>query len=309
MSSQKSHIVLHPAYQHALFAIQEAFKDPIRGQLIFVLGLSGSGKSELRYSQMRSFAGPVSTWGKGHLPAIAVRATPSSRSYFSPKEFMMRIYMELTEPNIGWLRDRNEIDDPDLIHMRADSVLRSPIWKDIRRNITEYKARGYVEKLAVERHLRSMFIEEAASITYNHRDKSPVDHMISLMCLAEEIDVTMALFGVPRVAWLWEGDAQIRRRARFVYVDRYRLDKLEDRKDFERLVVTISLRYRFSRSDTIRKCMDLFYVSSAGIYGELQNYLRRADDIRAIEESPAITKVHLERAVHSEAALEALYKD
>lgn len=309
MSAQSLRIILHPAFERALIALKKSFEDTIRGQLIFVVGLSGAGKSEIRYSQMRAFAGPAKSWGKGHLPAIAVRATPSNRSYFSPKEFMTRVYMELIEPDVGWLRDRSEIGDPDVVHLRADGVLRSPIWMDIKRNLTEHKTRGYVERLAVERYLRGMFIEEGASLTYNHRDKSPVDHMISLMCLAEQIDVTMAFFGVPKMAQLWEGDAQIRRRSRFIYVDRYRLDKLEDRRIFERLVMTISSRYRFSRQDTVRKCMDLLYVCSAGTYGELKNYLRRADDIRAIEKEPAITKQHLEHAVHSEVALKALYKD
>jgi hypothetical protein len=281
----------------------------MRGQLVFVVGLSGAGKSEIRYSAMRAFAGPPDRWAKGQLPAIAVRATPSDRSFFNPKEFITRTYMELREPDLSWVRHRNDVISPDQVHLRADDRLKSPLWTNIRFNSTAHRIRMYVEQMALARHVRAFFVEEAASLTYTHMGKHPIDHMVSLMCLAEEIDATMVLFGVPKMAALWEGHAEVHRRARFVFVERYRVDNREDEKNFQRLVLTVASRYRFSKSDLIRKCMDLAYATSAGVYGELDAYFRRADDIRAVEEAPAINKEHLERAVSSERALETLHRD
>lgn len=305
----RSGIVLHPAFERARKGLLRAMDTDTPGQLVFVIGLSGVGKSEIRYASMPIFAKNPDTWGTGRIPAIAVRATPSDRSYFSSKEFASRLYMEISEPDVGWLAQRVTIDDPDQGHLHAESRLTDPFWRKMRRRSTEHDLRGCFEKEAVARGLRAIFVEEAASLTHTHARKDPVDHMVSYMCLAEEINATLVLFGVPRMAALWKGNAEIRRRARFVYVDRYRFQNKGDRTSFERLAVSLARDYSFSKADLLRRNLDLAYAASAGVFGELKAYLLRADDLRAGDGKGAIQQSHLEDAIYPESELETLHQE
>jgi len=309
MTAKGRGIILHPSFARARDGLGRALEEPIRGQLIFVVGLSGSGKSEIRYECMRSFAGPPRGWSLGYLPAISVRASPTDRSTFNPKEFMGRLYLALHDPDISWSADRSSVDTPDESHAREDSLLKSELWLAASAKWTEHKLRCFVEHTAIARHVRAIFVEEGASLTYTQRQKKPSDHMVNYMCLAEEVNVTLVFFGVPRMAALWESNAEILRRSRFVFVDRYRLDDANERKTFERMAISIAARYRFCRSDLARRTLDWAYVCSAGTFGELDSFYRRADDFRANEGRDRITKDDLEKAISSETNLRTLHQD
>jgi hypothetical protein len=302
-------MIPHPSFVRGEKALLRAMVTDVPGQLIFVIGLSGAGKSEIRYNVMRAFARAPELWAPGKLPAIALRAAPTDRSNFSSKEFMTRFYLELNEPNLNWLAERSSVENPDQVHLRAEHRLADAFWVDTRRRTTENQLRTYAERMARERGLKAMFVEEAASITYTHRQKPPGDHMVNYMCLAEEIATTMVFFGVPRTSRLWEGNAEVRRRSRFVYVERYRLNSATDRKNFERLAVSLARGYRFNRANLLRRNLDLAYATSAGVCGELKSYLIRADDLRAADGAESISKVHLEGAVYTESALRTLHAE
>jgi len=305
----KRKMILHPAFERARAALLRALNTDMPGQLIFVIGPSGAGKSEIRYAVMPEFAGDPRKWRNGEIPVIAVRATPSDRSNFSPKGFTSRLRLAVAEPDLGWLQKRDLVADADSTHMRADERLSDPFWRNIRANHTEHELRASFERMAIARGLRAIFIDEAASMTYTQSGKHPGDHMVNYMCLAEEISATLVLFGVPRMAALWEGNAEIRRRSRFVFVDRYRLQSKEDRISFGRLVVSLASGYRFSRVDLLTGNLDLAYAASAGVCGELKGYLLRADDLRAGEGLEAIHKRHLEEAIYSTGELDTLHRD
>lgn len=302
-------IVRHPAFEQAKEGLLRAMNTDTPGQLIFVIGMSGAGKSEIRYATMPVFAGDPSRWGTGKVPVIAVRATPSDRSCFSSKEFASRLYLEMLEPDVGWLAQRVAVDDVDQGYVRAEARLTDPFWRNRRSQSTEHQLRTCFERTAVARGLRAIFVEEAASMTYTQSRKHPGDHMVNYMCLAEEIGVTLVLFGVPRVAALWEGNAEIRRRSRFVFVNRYRLQEKGDRISFERLVVSVARDYSFSKPDLLWRNLDLAYAASAGVFGELRGYLIRADDLRATEGKATIQQRHLEEAIYPESELGTLHGD
>lgn len=302
-------IIKHPAFEQGRSALLRALDTKMRGQIIFVVGMSGAGKSEIRYDAMRSYAGPSESWGRGQLPVISVRATPSDRSTFSPKEFMFRLYLAIADPDFSWVAHRADVEGPDGAHVRMEEMLRSSYGLGLRRQQSEHQMRTYVERTAIARGMKAIFVEEAASFTYTHQSKQPVDHMVNYMCLAEEIGLTLVLFGVPRVASLWEGNAEILRRSRFVFVDRYRHNRQEGRRDFERLAKTIATPYSFLWSGLVQSTLDLAYASSAGVFGEVDAFYRRADDLRAIEGCPAILRRHLRAAVSSEGTLATLHAE
>lgn len=302
-------IIDHPHFERGCAALMRALDTDMAGQLIFVVGVSGVGKSEIRYRCMRDFAGPSHSWGRGELPALSVRASPTDRSNFNEKEFMTRLFFELHEPNVAWLRERSRVDTPDSGLVRADHRLRSPLWTDIRASRTEHALRHSVELTARARKVRAIFVEEGASLTYTHRNKKPVDHMVNYMCFAEEIGISLVFFGVPKIAALWEGNGEVLRRSRFVWIDRYRLDLPQDRANFERLAISVAAHYPFSNMVLVRKTLDLAYASSAGVFGELDAFYRRSDDIRADRGETHISGAHLEQAISSDSSLQTLHDE
>lgn len=302
-------IIKHPAFERGKLALLRALDTQMRGQIIFVVGMSGAGKSEIRYDSMRAYAGHPGSWEKGRLPVISVRATPTDRSTFNPKEFMFRLYLAITDPDFSWVANRAGVDGPDGSHIRMEEKLRSTFCLGLRKRYTEHEMRTYVERTALFRGTKAIFVEEAASMTYTHHSKRPIDHMVNYMCLAEEIGASLVMFGVPRVASLWEGNAEVLRRSRFVFVDRYRHDNPEDRGNFERLVATVADAYRFSVPNLVRETLDLVYASSAGVFGEVAAFYRRADDLRSLEGCSAICRRHIEGAVSSEATLTTLHQE
>lgn len=146
-------------------------------------------------------------------------------------------------------------------------------------------------------------------MTYTQSGKDPRDHMVNCMCLAEEVKATMVFFGVPRMAALWEGNAEIRRRSLFVFVNRYRIQDKSERASFGRLAVSLAEQYKFSRPDLLVRNLDVAYAASAGVCGELKGYLRRADSLRADEGQHVIHKRHLEEAIYPPRELDTLHRD
>jgi len=303
-------LVQHPAFDKAGAALMRALDSAAPGQIIFVIGLSGSGKSELRQEAMWKYAGRPEAWGVGKLPVLSVRATPSDKSYFSPKEFMGRLLLSVNEPNLEWLRRAQDSRaTPDTIHLELESKLSSDLWHQLSRSRSEMAMRAVFERTARARSLRAIFIEEAASITHVHGNQLPGDHMVNYMCLAEEVGVALVLFGVPRVNALWQGNAEIRRRSKFVYVRRYRSDTAEDRRNFARLLVTLSRRYEFADSKLVVRTASRTYHATAGVFGEVKGYFERADEARLDAGASAIDDAHLAQAIYPESELDTLHQD
>lgn len=279
------------------------------GTLIFVIGISGVGKSELRYEAMKEVAASPSTWADGTLPAVAVRATLTDRSFFNPKDLAMRLAHSLRHPDLSWLRSRDEIDDPDAIHAQLEVARKAPLWIDTRRNFTEHALRFEFERHARARHLRWIFIEECASIATVPRGKSVHNYLLGLMQLAEECGLTIVMFGTPRAASLWDSYPDVRRRSLFVWAERYREDRKEDHMTFASLALSLARALPLSSPDLVTKNLEMALSNSAGSFGELKQFLARADQARRRRGANAIETEDLYSASYSRGHLLSMWAD
>lgn len=295
-------IILHPYFQRAERALLAALAKAAPGQLIFVVGLSGAGKTELRRRVMAQYTGACETWGIGRIPAIAIRAAPSDQSHFNSKDFITRWLYELHFPRVDWL-DRST---PQQARFEEEVEGYTTLSGYLRKREPERERRMAVERMSRARSLKAVFVDEAGSMTYSTSDKPPGHHMVSFMCLAEEIPVVMVLFGVPRMEALWSGNAEIRRRSHFVVLDRYRE---RDAEDFGRLLATLSRDLPLSHSTLLTDRMQLIHQGTAGVFGEIESFLRRADERRMLDNRPTIRMHDLEAAFYPEAELGTLYED
>ncbi|QHB73503.1 AAA family ATPase [Stenotrophomonas sp. 364] len=294
-----SQVLLHPKFQSTERDLAATLTLAQPGSLVFLIGISGVGKSELRYRSMRSVAGAPSGWDKGILPAIAVRATLTDRGFFNPKDLAMRLAHALRVPDLTWLSDRDQIDDPEVVHAKLEIAEKAQPWLDARRSTTEHALRFEFERHARARRLRWIFIEECASIGTLSRGRSVHNYVLGLMQLAEECGLTIILFGTPRAAALWDCHPDIRRRSLFVWAQRYREDRSEDHRPFASLVSSLGKHLPLERPDLLVQNLELALANSAGSYGEVKQFLLRADQARVRRDSHTIDLCDLHQASYS----------
>ena len=106
-------VIPHELFKSARKELLDALAEATPGKIIWVIGPSGVGKSELRYFVMRTIAGNPSAWGRGHLPTVALRATLTDRNKFNPKDFALRLALSIRSPDLSWISPREAVESPD----------------------------------------------------------------------------------------------------------------------------------------------------------------------------------------------------
>jgi hypothetical protein len=280
-----------------------------RGNIVFLVGLAGAGKSKLSRVLLNEVAGHPETWGAGRIPAIRVRAAPTDRSYYSPKDMQSRLNVELQGPRLDWLSTADDGDDAVVDALEQDISESHRVWQKLRTKLSENDMRRVFEATGRARGLTHLFIDQAGSIAFTQRGRAPSEHMYSLMCLGEEIPVTLVLFGTPRMQALWDGNREICRRSTINFFPRYRSSQREDMEALGRLCLTLSAGLTFEPRARPVNALRTIYAATLGVFDEVRTLFERAEQRREASGAAAISQVHLETAVRTKRELETLYED
>jgi hypothetical protein len=302
-------IIPHRNLVTAKRALVAAIRNSPPGNLVFLVGPSGASKSEIRYSVMQELVGSPLFWGLGRLPAIAVRATLTDRNCFNSKDLAARMALSLREPDLTWLTPRGGVTGPDVSHIQEEIRLISQDWKDLRLSQAEHSLRRAFGSSAPARGVKWVFLEDAACLCRIRGKETPQNFMISFMQLAEETSVVLILSGTPKCVELWNCYSEVRRRALWVWVHRYREHDKEDHVPFARMAKGVGRRYPLASENLLTSNLDLALINSAGIYGELDQFVRRADLIRCTEGRHSIELRDLERATYRKEQLSILWAE
>ncbi|SDQ25980.1 hypothetical protein SAMN05428982_0334 [Pseudoxanthomonas sp. CF385] len=294
-----SAVILHEHFSRGTQDLLNALDASKPGALVFVTGVSGSGKSELRYRAMRKVCGKPDSWLRGTLPAVAVRATLTDRNNFNQKDLAERLALSLRQPDIRWALSRDEVLDPDIVHDRTESFVQTPIWQAERRGTTAHQLILEFEKNAIARRVRWLFIEDSACITCMPRGHDIDKYMIGLMQLAEECKLTIILLGTGDSFKLWSGFPDVVRRSLFVWLKRYSERVESDLQGFADLVMAVGRRFPLNEPDVLLNDLDLALANTAGSYGELLQLHVRADLSRRNRSGDTITLRDFEKAALS----------
>lgn len=279
------------------------------GDIHFLIGMPGAGKSEIRYSIMNKIAGDPSKWGRGRLPLTCVRAAPTDRSRYCPKDMDKRLLLSVREPNFDWLKSREEIADTDVVHKEADELIASEAWRILKRSETGKGLRIAFEQTARNRGLRMLYLEQGTALTFTSKTISPADNMNSLISLTEEIPLVLVVVGTPRVRALWSGDGEVRRRCTFTYFRRYQWNNTKDREDIYRLCLNLTQGLKFAPRAKLKLHYKLVYAATLAVFDEMKRFYARAENNRITSGSEVIDMSHLEAAVHNEEDLTDLYTE
>lgn len=306
-----STIVLHPNYIAARSKLLRDLESAKPGDIFLLIGPSGSGKTEICCDVMCSIAGDFRQWGMGRLPVLYMLASQADKNFFSPKHFMSQLYAGACHPKLDWLTPRGKDKSPGITKLEEEISSASTLWKLTRKPGTEMDLRDAFVDIAPIRGIRYVFVDDGRALTMNRRSVQPASHLLSYMTLAADAKIVLCLIGTHVLTQLSDPMAEPGRRSEEVYVDRYRINTLEERTLLASLCTDIANfhKYPLEPPSLIVESLGAISLATGGVYAHIESLFKRADAERKRLGSQAITIDHLKSAFPREGKLISRWKD
>ncbi|HEL7612665.1 AAA family ATPase [Stenotrophomonas maltophilia] len=302
-------LLQHSAYRGPRDRLRAALDNHRPGHMVFVIGPSGVGKTTMRRSVMREMFGNPNLWEKGKVPAIETFACLPVGAYFSSRYLARELLQELNAPTLTWALEGGSPRSSPPSDIQAEVRGKDLQLGRYQLRLTEAECWSSVRQSMIARDCKYVAIDQISALLVNHKDKSPADHALHLMALAESAGSMLIMTGIHRAAQLWSIESELRRSVTSIWVPPYSVKRREDRAPFLRLLTSLSERHNFSEQDLlIRMAADLL-VATGGVYGEVAQLLSRAADAAKQEGSERILKRHIEASYYSDNDLANLWRD
>jgi hypothetical protein len=303
-------LVQHPAYIGPRKRLRMALDQHRPGHMVFIIGPSGVGKTTMRRSVMQEMFGNPACWGRGRVPVVETFATLPHGAYFSSRQLAVSILHELHAPTLAWLLEGGNIKDEIKAEIREELVIAASEWETLKRKRqTEGDYWGIVQRSLMARGCKYVSIDQVTALLVNHRDKSPADHTLHLMALAEATGVMFVMTGVHKATQLWSINSELRRRVTTVWVPPYSDRRPEDKAPFLCLLMSLTIRYQLSRADLLIRMSADILAATGGVFAEVVELLARADTAARQEGGDRILKRHIESSYYGTEDLKNLWRD
>lgn len=297
----------HPHFVEARERLRAVLGNPTAGRMIFLVGPTGVGKTTLRHAVFRDLVGSPRQWGQGRIPLVEVYAELQTNAYFTSKGFAQALVEMVTFPRLGWMKGGAHREACEVFEREVDQARAQLDGVDYSR-VPETRLWSTFTNLARARALKTISIEQAASLCVVRRNKQPADHILHLMGIAEQLELNFVLTGVPAMAQLWMTRPEIRRRSHIIWMRPYTPYGEEDSKHFVGLLRAFEREYAFEHG-VLRGMIEDLFLETAGIVGEL---IRLADDSKMRAEQAgreAISTADLRASFHNDAAGQQMLQD
>lgn len=297
----------HPHFVEARGRLRAVLGNPTAGRMVFLLGPTGVGKTTLRHAVFRELVGSPRQWGQGRIPLIEVYAELPANAYFTSKGFAQALVEMITFPRLSWMKGSVHREAVEVFEREVDQARAQLDGVDYSR-VSETRLWGIFAQLARTRALKTVSVEQAASLCVVRRNKQPADHILHLMGIAEQLELNFVLTGVTAMSELWMTRPEIRRRAHIVLMRPYSPYREEDRRHFVGLLRAIENEYAVEQG-VLRGMIEDLFLETAGIVGEL---IRLADDSRMRAQQAgreAISAADLRASFHNDAAAQQMWED
>lgn len=297
----------HPHFVEAHERLRAVLGHPTAGRMIFLVGPTGVGKTTLRHAVFRDLVGSPRQWGQGRIPLIEVYAELPANAFFTSKGFAQTLVETVTFPRLPWLKSGAHREACEAFEREVDHARAQLDGLDYSR-VPETRLWNTFANLARARAVKTVSVEQAASLCVVRKNKQPADHILHLMGLAEQLELNFVLTGVPAMSKLWETRPEIRRRAHLVWMGPYTPNSEVDRKHFVAILRAFERAYPIEQGVLRGMIQDLF-LETAGIVGEL---IRLFDDsqMRARQaRRDVISEVDLRASFHNKIAAQQMWDD
>jgi len=288
-AAEQKKLINHRIFDKGVDALMSRLTGLSPGPLIRVCGLTGTGKTEIAMAVARAIAGPIHLWPERTLPVAFTRATKSDRGRFSAKDFAHRAHSSVAEPDPTWAARTNEVGTESAIERRLQELRNSTLWKLLHSRSTEEGLRDGCVSLWTDYKVRFHFFDDVHAFAAVTGKVKPSDLVQAWICAAEQANVTLIFCGTSAMNSLWDGEGEIDRRSKTIFLPRYDLSLNCDRRDFVSMVLSIAGRFKWEDFDVKAHCEQIYYLS-CGTFGQvLALFERSLDNARASKRS-AITK-------------------
>lgn len=302
-------IIVHPAFETARAEARGFLERAQPGEVIFVPGLSGSGKSEIRWDLMRYFAGRPSEWAPGTMPAAMLLATQTDKGLFNSKDFARRLWQTSVDPTLEWLKSRHDIDDPDIVHRINQARLDGPKWTTSRTYFTESDMLERFITAASQRKLKALFIEQGGTLADVPRSWNPSRYMIGLLTTALRAGLVLVIFGIPTIGVLWSDSQEVARRKYVAPIRRYEIGRPADVAALEGLIVTLARRETEGVRRSLLEHIDEIYVGTLGIFDELRRIIDLSTNRMRQRGGRKVSRTDIRQSFRTQAEMETMYRD
>lgn len=302
-------VIKHPAYESPKAQLRRELDNHRPGHMVFIIGPSGVGKTTMRRSVLQEMFGSPGSWGQGRTPVVELFATYGKNAYFSSFALVKKLVDELHAPQLKWLLEGGSIPVADSTSIRKELKQCERVWAELRpKRGSEADYWSLFERGLGARGCKYVSIDQVTVLLVNHRNRSPADHTLHLMSLAESSGVMFIMTGVHQASDLWAVHHELRRRVSVVWVPPYGEVRNGDVENFHRLLKSMERRYLVSRSGLlVGMAFDVMYATG-GVFGEVCQLLDRAKGRAEADGSARILKRHIEESYLSDRDLGVLWK-
>ncbi|HEI8113697.1 ATP-binding protein [Stenotrophomonas maltophilia] len=303
-------MVQHPAYEGPRKRLRMALDRHRPGHMVFIIGPSGVGKTTMRRSVMQEMFGNPACWDCGRIPLVETFATLPHGAYFSSRQLAVSILQELHAPTLAWLLDGSYLGEDAKLRIRRELAAATSEWASLARTRqTEGEYWGMVQRSLRARSCKYVSIDQVTALLVNHRDKSPADHTLHLMAIAEATGVMFVMTGVHKATQLWSVNSELRRRVTTIWVPPYSDRRRDDKLPFLRLLKSLANRYGLSQDDLLIRMANDILAATGGVFAEVVELLERADIAAKQEGCSRILKRHIEISFYGSEDLRNLWRD
>jgi energy-coupling factor transporter ATP-binding protein EcfA2 len=270
----KENISGHPLFNAAYKKLRKSIRHAVKGNIIFVYGPTGVGKSTLLKRLMKEILEESSEETKADasiMPIVRIEAAYPSSKLFSWVEFYRGGLVSLQEPLI----DKKYKKIPTALHTeRIDS---------------DPKVAGHALKVSffkalVKRKTKVLLIDEAHHIAKGFEGDKLIQQLEYLKSMANTNEIIIVLAGIYDLIDFLNKSGQLSRRGRDVDFPRYKIIIEQERKQFITVVKAFKKQSPLVWEDEILGDIPYLYTYSAGCIGILKEWIDRAH-MEALDES------------------------
>lgn len=301
-------VIPHPSFATSCAELESALLRAAPGSIIFLVGLSGSGKTWARRTVARKLYGYPHKWPIGMIPYVEVTILLSDRGYFSTKDLAVSLLEQINVPDIDWLYKEPSASHTPFIEIERRIAVLAEAWKKESRPKTEWQAWRSSIATGKTRQMKVIAIEHASLMVQNRVDGDAVQHTLNLMSMATNMGSSVLLTTTPEGCDLWKGYTEICRRAIYVFVNPYDLSDLKNRKNFGVLLKSLSKDLTFEPRDLPVQLLDAIGHATRTTPGGVHRLFEGARHAALARGSAVITRRDLQGAFPSPFAVDNLIK-
>lgn len=276
----------HPHFNTAYKKLRKAIRHAVIGNLIFLFGPTGVGKSTLLKYLIREILKELNEETSADasiLPIVRIEVDYPSSRQFSWIEFYRSGLKALQEPLI----------DKKLQNMPARSRI------DLMTKDLEHNAPGHALKVAFfnalsKRKVKILLFDEAHHFAKGFEGEKLIEQLEYLKSMANKNNKIIVLAGTYELIAFLNRSGQLSRRGRDVHFPRYKAIEEKEKKQFISIVKAFKNNSPLGWGDEILKATEYLYTYSAGCIGILKEWIDRAHMEALENDAKSLSLMHLE---------------